>query len=110
MFQHLGQVEIHCDAPSYAVVRAVREVGLVRPEDVRWLQLSRYQAEPPRWALLDPRTWTLFRRPRHQKDACTCGRRLPYLEKHLFLFASGKQLSYLLGQCRRCRTIFWEEV
>jgi hypothetical protein len=31
------------------------------------------------------------------------------MEGYTFTFASGKEAEYLLGQCRRCRTIFWEE-
>jgi len=40
---------------------------------------------------------------------CSCGRGLPALERYTFTFRNGSEASYLLGQCSRCRTIFWEE-
>jgi hypothetical protein len=38
-----------------------------------------------------------------------CGHVLPTLEKYAFTFAFGKVVDFLLGQCHRCRTMFWEE-
>jgi hypothetical protein len=31
------------------------------------------------------------------------------MERYVFTYASGAQSMYLLGQCNRCGTIFWEE-
>jgi hypothetical protein len=31
------------------------------------------------------------------------------LERCTFTFRDGRQRDYLLGQCGRCRTVFWEE-
>jgi hypothetical protein len=45
---------------------------------------------------------------RPKEHACTCGEPLPDLKKFEFTFLSGKVGNYLLGQCRRCRTIFWD--
>jgi hypothetical protein len=40
---------------------------------------------------------------------CLCGQVLPRLDKCAFTLLSGKELHYFLGQCKRCRTVFWEE-
>jgi hypothetical protein len=34
---------------------------------------------------------------------------LPKLEKYAITFVLEKVADYLLGQCRRCGTLFWEE-
>jgi hypothetical protein len=44
-----------------------------------------------------------------EDTGCFCGEKLPVLTLHIFTLSSGKELSYYLGQCGRCRTIFWEE-
>jgi hypothetical protein len=40
--------------------------------------------------------------------ACAC-QELPRLQGYQFLLSSGIEVLYYLGQCSRCRTIFWEE-
>jgi hypothetical protein len=56
------------------------------------------------------RLWNwLFGWSRRKEHVCTCGQPLPDLKKYGFTFASQKVGDYLLGQCRRCRTMFWDE-
>ena len=43
------------------------------------------------------------------EKTCFCGGKLPTLERCIFNFKSGSEASYLLGQCSRCRTVFWEK-
>jgi hypothetical protein len=40
--------------------------------------------------------------------ACTCGAPLPEPGQFIFTFSTGRLATYLLSQCPRCRTIFWE--
>jgi hypothetical protein len=57
-----------------------------------------------------PFSWKLFfGRGDPQEQTCTCGEPLPALEKYAFTLNSGRVLDYLLGQCARCRTVYWEE-
>jgi len=82
MFSQFGQLEIWCDAPPYGVVRACKGCGFHSP--------------------------LVFGRGRQKEPTCTCGHPLPDLKKYGFSFLSDKVGDYLLGQCRRCRTIFWD--
>ena len=34
----------------------------------------------------------------------------PLLESYSFTFQSGEQVEYEMGQCPRCRTIYWEKI
>jgi len=100
-----------CDAPSYAVVRACQRCGLEAPEDVRWCRVSHFrETANHRRDVLNPLTWgELLGLVQPREGRCHCGRELPRLERYTFTFASGRQQHYYLGQCRACRTIFWEE-
>ncbi len=93
--------------PPYAVVRASQTLGFRTPEDVAWHRLSHFLGDDcaPGVAPVDQ----LFGYFRGQGKACPCGQPLPALEPCTFVFASAKVQEYALGQCRRCRTIFWEE-
>ncbi len=95
----LGPIDILCDAPPYPVVKACAGLGFEEPQDVRWSRLDRRR--PPRPAGLFP--WLRSAAPR-----CTCGQPLPALESYTFTFTSGSQAQYYLGQCPRCRTIYWD--
>jgi hypothetical protein len=112
MFNRLWrEFEIECDSPPYTIVQGCRLLGLQNPEDVRWCRLSNYCREQHgRLALLDPRTWKSLLGPGDpDRMTCCCGHRLPALERCTFTLLSGKERHYFLGQCQRCRTIFWEE-
>jgi hypothetical protein len=113
MSSPLGPIDIICDAPPYPVVRASHGLGFSRPEDVRWARLSHFQAERDSlWELLNPLSWkqALAGHGRsHRQQTCSCGKDLPLLERYLFTYADGRQEAYLLAQCLRCHTVFWED-
>jgi hypothetical protein len=111
MSSQLGPIEVHCDAPAYPVVRACRRVGIREPEDVRWCRISHFLNQMGGWkGLFHPLTWKkLLGRGEAGEKTCSCGERLPTLEKVTFTFTTGREESYLLGQCSRCATVFWEE-
>jgi hypothetical protein len=112
MFSHLGPLEIECDSPSYAVVEASRRIGLRDPEDVRWCRLSHFLSEPTSWRellSLQGLKQLLGLADRKKHKTCLCGQPLPCLARYAFTYNSGAEESYLLGQCGRCRTIFWEK-
>jgi hypothetical protein len=113
MSSSLGPLEITCDAPPYPVVRASHGLGFVKPEDVRWARMSHFQAERESvWELLNPLAWknALAGQGRTRKPVtCSCGLDLPTLERYLFTYADGRQEAYMLAQCLRCHTVFWEE-
>lgn len=111
MFGRLGPVEIDCDSPSYVIVRACRRIGLRDPEDVRWCRLRHVQTPRFRW-----RDWFSLKGLKRllgwskppQQQTCVCGEPLPPLTRYAFTYRNGVEESYLLGQCTRCRTIYWE--
>jgi len=106
----LGPIDIECDAPPYSVVEACGNLGFQSPLDVRWCRLSRYlgrQREPADG--FHPLRW-LFGGRQHPTTTCICGEPLPRMKHCTCTFASGKEDEYLFGQCRRCLTMFWEEV
>ncbi len=111
MSSKLGPLEVVCDAPPYCIVRACHLIGLRKPEDVRWLRLSsvvkpRHEGEQAAPSFFQKLLWSSGR----VKDVtCTCGQQLPALEKYVFTLLHHGDLYYLLGQCPRCHTVFWEE-
>jgi hypothetical protein len=111
MAKQLGPLEIDCDAPPYAIVRACLAIGIQSPEDVGWRRLCHYLNAPlgGREAL-QSQPWLLtpgLYQP--TRKLCVCGQQLPDLVRCNFTFLSGKEKSYFLGQCSRCHTVFWEE-
>ena len=111
MFSRLGPIDIECDAPLYSVVEACEGLGFQSPLDVRWCRMShvlRGQRELGGVVGFHPLRW-LFGSSQPAKTICTCGQPLPPMERYTFTFASEKEAHYLLGQCCRCRTMYWEE-
>jgi hypothetical protein len=51
----------------------------------------------------------LLGRAETSERVCSCGRDLPELENYAFTFQNGEQIEYEIGQCPRCRTIYWEK-
>jgi hypothetical protein len=102
MSMQLGPMEICCDAPPYNIVQACTQLGFHNPEDVRWSRTGR-QGGFGQLALEAIRV-----AGGRGTTQCVCGQRMPLLQRYLFLLLNGKELTYLLGQCERCRTIFWE--
>jgi hypothetical protein len=111
MSKRLGPLELDCDSPPYTVVKACRRVDLRDPEDVRWCRMSHHVASAGGWRdFLGHQPWKSLLGLHAEVDrSCVCGGRLPLLERCTFTFNTGKQVGYLMGQCRRCRTIFWEQ-
>jgi hypothetical protein len=111
MSQQLGPIDVSCDAPGYPIVRAASRVGVTTPEDVRWCRMSHFLEQAGGWkGLFHPTTWTkLLVRGEAGDQICSCGAQLPVLERVTFTFTTGREETYLLGQCARCRTVFWEE-
>jgi len=110
MPNQLGPIEICCDAPSYPVVHACETLGFQTPLDVGWVRVSPLplSGEPTEDAGRSPWKW-LFGNRQQQDNCCHCGERLPTLERYTFQFLAGNSAHYLLGQCRRCGTIFWKQ-
>ncbi|HZU38628.1 MAG TPA: hypothetical protein VFA18_22065 [Gemmataceae bacterium] len=102
MSEQFGPLEVECDAPSYAVVRACSELGIQTPEDVRWCRLSHWLNGPHGLQRL------LQAKGRSAERQCLCGSSLPHMQGYLFTFNTGKEVFYLLGQCSRCHTVFWD--
>ncbi len=111
MWSQLGPVEIYCDAPPYQVVQACRDLCVQSPEDVRWLRMSTFQTGQDRRQQGPslPFWRTFWKRGEPAARACTCGVPLPELRLVVVTFNTGDKVSYLLGQCGRCRTVFWDE-
>jgi hypothetical protein len=113
MASKLGPIEVYCDSPAYAIVRGCHQIGMRTPEDVRWFRMSNHLAEAGSrrgfFGLHSLKSLLGKSQPEDRKT-CACGGHLPVLEKYIFTFLTGKEESYLLGQCPRCRTIYWEDV
>jgi hypothetical protein len=111
MSNRLGPLEISCDAPPYSVVCACRQVGFQSPEDVRWSRISQVLDVPAdEWQAYKRQPWKLLlRMSQAAGPSCRCGQRLPGMDQYTFTYLAGNEVSYLLGQCNRCRTIYWEE-
>jgi hypothetical protein len=79
--------------------------------DVRWCRLSHFRAgERQREGTFGVRVWRwLLGRRRRQLQSCTCGQPLPDLREYCFSCHAEKVGDYLLGQCSRCGTVFWDE-
>lgn len=112
MFNQLGTIDVVCDAPCYEIVTSCRLLGFARPEDVRWSRLvsGRDHSHESRWRAFFRRTWeVLSGKPKHE-PTCSCGVPLPLLQEHVFLSATGFPVLFLIGQCPRCLTIYWDDV
>jgi hypothetical protein len=98
-------LQFDCDAPAYYIVKACQKLGFQSPLDVRWCRMSEFLAAPTKGpGMLG---W-LFGISRSPDKHCSCDEPLPRVEQYRFGFVSGRTATYLLGQCRRCRTIYWE--
>jgi hypothetical protein len=111
MAKQLGPVEVFCDSPPYPIVQATALVGFDRPEDVRWFRLSHFLIEFGGWhAGCRDFLWGLLPVNRYLKGVnCTCKGAVPRMRRCLFTTSAGDSFICLLGQCDRCRTMFWED-
>jgi hypothetical protein len=110
MSQQLGPLDVSCDSPPYHIVQACSRVGFETPEDVRWCRFGQSDM-PAGWRQLIHFTpWNVLMGSGQQSEkSCGCGQRLPRLETYTFTLITGKELSYVLGQCSRCHAIFWDD-
>jgi hypothetical protein len=104
-----GPLEIVCDAPPYHVVRACHLIGLDSPEDVCWRRLDHHEA-PAGWRRLIQSWRRWFGISAADEPRCVCREHMPELDCFSFTFVMNRTLTYRLGQCPRCRTVFWEEL
>jgi hypothetical protein len=102
-------MEIVCDAPPYVIVKACKLIGMRSPEDVRWSEITHLLADRAAEQVggSDLGWDERLKRLAAQPIACRCGKYLPGLMWCAFTFASGSEANYLLGQCPRCRSIYW---
>jgi len=108
--EQLGPLEITCDAPPYLIVQACHQVGIESPQDVRWCRVSHLLGSVGWQELLRSASGAIVWRIRFpQAMKYCCGLVLPDLEKTTFVLSTQREVSYLLGQCPRCHTVFWEE-
>jgi hypothetical protein len=91
-------------------VRAYKRYGFHSPLDVRWCHMSQHLNEASHSkSIFVLRLWHWLLGWRSRKDqTCTCGGPLPSLKEYRFSLVSTKTSDYFMGQCRRCRTIFWD--
>jgi len=110
-FDWFETLDIECDAPPYPIVGACRKLGFQSPEDVRWCSVGNAHPAPPkqRGGLFAQAFNAIFRKTAQQNGDCLCRCRLPELDQYTFTLACGQEKHLLLGQCRRCLTIFWKE-
>jgi hypothetical protein len=109
MSEQYGPIEINCDAPPYAIVKAGQRIGLKDPEDVRWCRMSEFLKEQPPAPPHKLQHWKqLLGLGRPAGRTCTCAERLPTMERYTFTFRGGREEHYYIAQCTRCRTIFWD--
>jgi hypothetical protein len=111
MANQLGPLEICCDAPIYPVVQACNMLGMQTPEDVPWHRMSHFLNSRAGWRnSLILRPWQIiWETGMDDKVRCRCREKLPALAMYTFTFSTGKEVSYFLGQCRRCHAIYWEQ-
>jgi len=111
MASQLGPIEITCDAPTYAIVRACRRLGFRDPEDVAW---RRYQNGQDGRSTAQPGSIesviAALSFNRSAGERCSCGERLPSPEQCMFALQSGRVETFYMGQCHRCRIMYWNEV
>jgi hypothetical protein len=108
MTGHLGPVVVECDAPAYDIVYSSEAAGMSSPLDVRWCRLSHAPDLPPPRPSFWDRARQVFGSGRPRPRGCSCGKALPDLDRFQFVFLGRSVGEFLLGQCRRCKTVYWE--
>jgi hypothetical protein len=110
MSEPVGPIEICCDAPPYPVVRGCRLLGFHSPEDVRWCRLSHLPArtQGQEGSLLGELLRAMLGRAVREVE-CRCGERIVHIPEFCMTFSTGEKARYLLAQCRRCHTVFWDD-
>ena len=110
MVNNLGTPDIQCDAPRYDVVHACRWLGFQFPLDVRWLPMNHcLGGQNPRHSIMR-RFWRFCFGHVEAEKHCTCGSPLADVRRYRFSGIFANEPDYLLGQCFKCRTIFWQKI
>jgi hypothetical protein len=110
MSSSLGPIDMECDAPPYPIVRECRSLGMRDPEDVRWCRLVRSPPGAAGWCgLFTVPSWRSDSARASSGSRCSCGQPLPALTRYAFRLSSGREVVYRIGQCPRCRTMYWSE-
>jgi hypothetical protein len=110
MLGNLETFQLECDAPSYCIVRISQILGFESPLDVRWCRLRHFLGSQSERQSLWSRLWNFFiGRTEPKRKTCTCGRLLPDMKRLALAHLFPQEGNYFLGQCPRCRTIFWEK-
>jgi hypothetical protein len=109
--QQLGPIDVCCDAPPYPVVQACSQIGFDSPEDYRWRRMSQHRgANAAMRHIAKFAPWNVFLAGNAlQTGMCNCGQLLPAMACFIFTLDTGQEISYSLGQCSRCHTVYWEE-
>lgn len=76
--------------PCYELVSSLKKFGFEKPEDRKWQEIN---IEPSGKNFL--------------KYICTCGKIKREIVLKNFNFDFHNKLSYYIGQCPRCDTIYW---
>lgn len=110
MSGNLSVLEVYCDAPAYAVVRACEGLGLRDPLDVRWLRLDHLPGDARKSSsVLDLDWWLHLVGVAGRRRTCSCGKAFPTLHQYHIALSAGRKRVSLLGQCSCCHTIYWDE-
>jgi hypothetical protein len=104
----LDRLEILGEAPPFPLVRACQRLGFRSPLEVRWWRVSHSLAGRGHTPVTNSGP-EVSATGRPDRTGCTCGEPIPGLDQYAITFAFEKVADYLLGQCCRCGTIFWEE-
>ena len=79
-------------------------------EDVPWRRMSHFLGGHFHQDLAREGTWkSLFGASKPREVTCVCKQKLPRMEEYVFAFLSGIEERYLVGQCTRCRAVYWDE-
>lgn len=109
MCSRFGRVEMWCDAPPYDVVRACTGCGFQSPLDVRWCRMPHFLEEAGQGKeTFGMRLWRWLFGWASPQQTCSCGQPLPVLATYEFSRPSEQRGDYLLAQCPRCWTMFWD--
>ena len=79
----LGPLYVVCDAPPYAIVESCVSIGIDRPQDVRWRYAEKFGG------------------------ICCEGKRVRLMRFNLS-YSDGRDQEYSIGQCSRCKTVWWK--
>lgn len=110
MSGQLGVLEVVCDAPPYAVVRACEKLGFHDPLDVRWIWIDHLTGPTSPASVLDLHWWLdLVGVTSRSRRTCSCGNPIPVLRRYLISPSPRWKGVYLLGQCSCCHTMYWDE-